>query len=93
MTRAIREHLRDFLAIIALIAAAIFSVVVILAGQKASIPAWVPLFGSDRFELKAEVSTGQSITPGQGQSVQIAGIRVGRNCAQGRLRSRQRDTY
>jgi phospholipid/cholesterol/gamma-HCH transport system substrate-binding protein len=77
MTRAIREHLRDFLAIIALVAAAIFSVVVILAGQKASVPEWVPLLGSDRFELKAEFSTGQSITPGQGQAVQIAGIRVG----------------
>ena len=77
MTRAIREHLRDFLAIIALLAAAIFSVVVILAGQKASIPEWVPLLGSDRFELKGEFQTGQSLTPGQGQSVQIAGIRVG----------------
>jgi phospholipid/cholesterol/gamma-HCH transport system substrate-binding protein len=77
MTRAIREHLRDFLAIIALVAAAIFSVFVILSGQKASIPEWVPLLGSDRFELKAEFETGQSITPGQGQAVQIAGIRVG----------------
>ena len=77
MTRAIKEHLRDFLAIIALVAAAIFSTFVILSGQKASIPEWVPVLGSDRFELKAEFQTGQSITPGQGQSVQIAGIRVG----------------
>jgi phospholipid/cholesterol/gamma-HCH transport system substrate-binding protein len=77
MTRVIREHLRDFIAILALIAAAIFSVFVILSGQKASIPDWVPLVGSDRFELKAEFSSAQSVTPGQGQSVVIAGIRIG----------------
>jgi phospholipid/cholesterol/gamma-HCH transport system substrate-binding protein len=77
MTRAIREHLRDFLAILGLTAAAIISVFVILSGQKASIPEWVPLFGSDRFELKAEFATAQSVTPGQGQSIDIAGIRVG----------------
>ena len=77
MTRVIREHTRDFVAILALIAAAIFSVFVILSGQKANIPDWVPLIGSDRFELKAEFSSAQSVTPGQGQSVVIAGIRVG----------------
>ena len=41
------------------------------------LPSWVPLFGGDRFELKAEFSSAQAVTPGQGQSVDIAGIRVG----------------
>src|SRR5829696_1210525 len=33
--------------------------------------------GTDRFELEAEFSTAQAVTPGQGQSVDIAGIKVG----------------
>jgi phospholipid/cholesterol/gamma-HCH transport system substrate-binding protein len=75
--RAAREHSRDVAAVLGLILAGVFAVVVILANQRATIPSWVPLFGSDRFELKAEFSSAQSITPGQGQSVDIAGVRVG----------------
>ena len=77
MSRALREHLRDVLAIVALLAAGIFATAVILANQRASLPEWVPLFGSDRFELKAELSSAQAVTPGQGQSVDMAGIRIG----------------
>ena len=77
MTRALREHSRDVIAIIALILAGLFALFVILAGQRTSLPGWVPLLGSDRFELKAEFSAAQAVTPGQGQSVDIAGIRVG----------------
>jgi phospholipid/cholesterol/gamma-HCH transport system substrate-binding protein len=77
MTRALREHLRDVVAIIALTAAGLFAGFVILANQRASIPEWVPVFGQNRFELKAELSTAQAVTPGQGQTVVVAGIRVG----------------
>jgi phospholipid/cholesterol/gamma-HCH transport system substrate-binding protein len=77
MSRALREHLREVIAIAVLVVAALFSSFVILANQRASLPGWLPLLGSDRFELEAELSSGQSITPGQGQSVDIAGIRVG----------------
>jgi hypothetical protein len=77
MRRAIREHSRDVAAIVALVLAGLFASFVILANQRASIPGWVPLLGSDRFELEAEFSSAQSITPGQGQSVDIAGVRVG----------------
>jgi phospholipid/cholesterol/gamma-HCH transport system substrate-binding protein len=77
MRRALRAHLRDVLAIIALVAAALFATTVILINQRASLPEWVPLIGSDRFALEAEFSTAQAVTPGQGQSVDIAGIKVG----------------
>jgi phospholipid/cholesterol/gamma-HCH transport system substrate-binding protein len=77
MTRALREHSRDVIAIIALILAGLFALFVILNGQRTSLPSWVPLLGTDRFELKAEFSAAQAVTPGQGQSVDIAGIRVG----------------
>jgi phospholipid/cholesterol/gamma-HCH transport system substrate-binding protein len=50
---------------------------VILVNQRAVLPNWVPLIGTDRFELNADFSTAQAVTPGQGQSVDIAGIKVG----------------
>jgi phospholipid/cholesterol/gamma-HCH transport system substrate-binding protein len=77
MRRALRAHLRDVIAIIALLAAALFATTVILINQRTTLPSWVPLIGTDRFALKADFSTAQAVTPGQGQSVDIAGIKVG----------------
>jgi phospholipid/cholesterol/gamma-HCH transport system substrate-binding protein len=77
MSRALRAHMRDVVAIILLLAAALFATTVILINQRTSLPGWVPLIGSDRFELKADFSTAQAVTPGQGQSVDISGIKVG----------------
>ena len=77
MKRAIREHARDFVAIIALVIFGFATVGVILVQQRFTLPSWVPVLGSDRFELKADLSSGQAITPGQGQTVDIAGIKVG----------------
>jgi phospholipid/cholesterol/gamma-HCH transport system substrate-binding protein len=77
MRRALRTHLRDVVAIVALLAAALFATTVILINQRVVLPNWVPLIGTDRFELKADFSTAQAVTPGQGQSVDISGIKVG----------------
>jgi phospholipid/cholesterol/gamma-HCH transport system substrate-binding protein len=77
MRRAIREHLRDFIAIGVLIVLAIVTTGVILARQQANFPSWLPILGQEHFELKAEFSSAQAVTPGQGQTVNIAGIRVG----------------
>ena len=77
MRRALREHSRDVLAITGLILAGLFAMTVILVNQRAVLPSWVPLIGTDRFELKADFTTAQAVTPGQGQSVDIAGIKVG----------------
>lgn len=77
MSRALREHSRDVLAIIGLILAGLLALFIILVGQGVTLPAWVPGLGSDRFELKAEFSSAQAVTPGQGQAVDIAGIQVG----------------
>src|SRR5215213_10967035 len=49
----------------------------ILSNQRFYLPAWVPVLGTDFFELKAEFATAQSVTPGQGQTVDIAGVPVG----------------
>ncbi len=77
MSRAIREHLRDFVAILVLVVLAVVVTGVILVQQSANFPSWVPILGTDRFELKAEFTTAQAVTPGQGQTVTIAGINVG----------------
>ena len=77
MSRAIREHARSFVAIIALFVLAVATVLVILVKQNAPFPEWFPGLGEDKFELKAELTSAQAVTPGQGQSVNIAGIRVG----------------
>ncbi len=77
MRRALRAHLRDVLAIGALILAGVFAVTVILVNQRANLPSWVPVLGNDFFHLDANFSTAQAVTPGQGQSVDIAGIKVG----------------
>jgi phospholipid/cholesterol/gamma-HCH transport system substrate-binding protein len=78
MRRAVREHLRDFIAIIALAAIALFALLVIFYNQKAAFPSWFPVLGQDFYSLNAEFSTAQAVTPGQGQAVQIAGINVGK---------------
>lgn len=77
MSRALREHLRDVLAIAGLVVAALIATTIILIGQRTTLPGWVPFLGSDRFELRAEFASAQAVTPGQGQSVDIAGIKVG----------------
>ncbi|HEX5956168.1 MAG TPA: MCE family protein, partial [Solirubrobacterales bacterium] len=77
MKRAIREHLRDFIAIIALFVAGLLVTGYILSQQQQPYPSWIPFLGDDRFELKAELSSAQAVTPGQGQTVNIAGVKAG----------------
>jgi phospholipid/cholesterol/gamma-HCH transport system substrate-binding protein len=74
---AIQKHMRDFIAILALMVIAVGVTGYILAHQRFYLPKWVPLIGTDFFELKGEFSTAQSVTPGQGQTVDIAGVPVG----------------
>jgi phospholipid/cholesterol/gamma-HCH transport system substrate-binding protein len=77
MRKAVREHLRDFVAIIVLVALGVAVTVAILLQQRIAFPEWVPFVGEDRFELKAEFASAQAVTAGQGQTVDIAGIKVG----------------
>jgi phospholipid/cholesterol/gamma-HCH transport system substrate-binding protein len=75
--RAIRNHIKDFLAIIALIFVAGFVAVIVLSHERLTLPGWVPFIGKNFFTLKAEFSTAQAVTPGQGQTVDIAGVQIG----------------
>jgi phospholipid/cholesterol/gamma-HCH transport system substrate-binding protein len=75
--RAIREHVRDFVAVVALAVLAVAVGIVILIQQGVTFPSWVPGFGSDSFELRGEFESAQAVTPGQGQTVSINGVEVG----------------
>lgn len=75
--RVIREHARDFVAIIVLLAIAAVVAVVILDHQRLTLPAWVPVAGKDFYSFNGEFTTGQAVTPGQGQTVDVAGVEVG----------------
>jgi phospholipid/cholesterol/gamma-HCH transport system substrate-binding protein len=50
---------------------------VILANQRLALPGWVPLIGQDFTEIEAELASAQAVTPGQGQTVNVAGVEVG----------------
>jgi phospholipid/cholesterol/gamma-HCH transport system substrate-binding protein len=49
----------------------------ILANQRLNWPAWVPVIGESQFKLRAELETVQGVLPGQGQAVNVSGVRVG----------------
>ena len=87
--RAIREHLRDFIAIAALLFAGLLVTGYILSQQQQPYPSWVPFLGDDRFELKAEFSTAQAVTPGPGPDGEHL-RRQGRRRLRGRARGRPR---
>ncbi len=72
MRRAIREHARDIAAIVALAALATVVGGYVLANQRLRFP-----WEGAPFRIKAEFATAQAVTPGQGQTVRISGVRVG----------------
>ena len=74
---AIRKHLVDFLAILGLVIIAFAVSTVILANQRMTLPGWFPVLGQNFTEVDAELSTAQAVTPGQGQTVNVAGVEVG----------------
>lgn len=77
MKRAIRTHFRDFIMIAGIAVAAVIVGGFILANQRLYLPKWVPGVGTEFVEYQAEMETAKSLTPGQGQTVTIAGVPVG----------------
>ena len=73
MKTAIRKHLGDFLAIIALFFIAIGVAGYILHNERMRFP----LVEEKVFPLKVELPNAQAVTPGQGQTVRVAGVEVG----------------
>src|SRR3954466_12386776 len=70
---AIRKHLRDFIAVAGLIVVALGITYIIVQHQRLRIP----ILEEKPFQLKAEFETAQAVTPGQGQTVVVAGVKIG----------------
>jgi len=73
MKKAIRDHATDFAAMILLIVIAVGVGGYILSQQRLRFP----LIEDAPKRIKAEFSTAQAVTPGQGQTVRISGVKVG----------------
>ena len=73
MATAIRKHFRDFLAVAALLVLGLAVSYYIVQKQRLRIP----ILEEKPFQLKAEFATAQAVTPGQGQTVVVAGVRIG----------------
>jgi phospholipid/cholesterol/gamma-HCH transport system substrate-binding protein len=73
VSHAIRKHLGDFLAILALVVIAAAVAAYILHNERLRFP----VVEDKPVLLKAELPDAQAVTPGQGQTVRVAGVKVG----------------
>ncbi len=74
MRLAIRKHWRDFLAVVGLIVLGVVVGVYILAEQGLRFP----LVSDTPKHIAVELANAQAVQPGQGQTVRVAGVEVGR---------------
>jgi phospholipid/cholesterol/gamma-HCH transport system substrate-binding protein len=70
---AISKHVRDFVAVIGLFAIAMAVLAYILTEQRLRFP----IIEEEPFVVWVELSNAQAVTPGQGQTVRVSGMRVG----------------
>ena len=73
MARQLRSQVRSIVAIIAMLGLGLVVTMVIVQNQRLRIP----ILEEKPFELKAEFETAQAVVPGQGQTIRVAGVRVG----------------
>jgi phospholipid/cholesterol/gamma-HCH transport system substrate-binding protein len=73
MMAAIRKNLADFLAVLGVIVLGLGIGVYVLSNQRLRFP----LVEEPFYTVKAELPDAQAVTPGQGQTVVVAGVRVG----------------
>lgn len=78
LSRQAQGHRKDTIAIVVLAIAGIVMMLGIFVQQKASLPSWLPLVGEEFEHVSAQFATAQAVTPGQGQSVDIAGVQIGK---------------
>ena len=71
--RAIKNHSGDFAAILVLLVLSVVVAGYILNHERLRFP----FIQSAPFTMKAEFSTAQAVTPGQGQTVRVSGVQIG----------------
>lgn len=72
MKRAIKTHLGDFIAILALVVVSLLVAGYILSNERLRFP-----WESSPYVINAELSSAKSVTPGQGQTVRVSGVEIG----------------
>ena len=77
MRKQIRKQLPVFTALIVLLVGSLGVVGFLLSHQRFYLPGWVPGVGTTFYDVKAELPTAQAVVPGQGQTVNVAGVKVG----------------
>jgi phospholipid/cholesterol/gamma-HCH transport system substrate-binding protein len=75
--KAFRSNIKAAVALLGLIVLGVAVGSYILSNQRLNPPAWMPVVGQDSFELKAQVESVQGVLPGQGQAVNVSGVKVG----------------
>jgi phospholipid/cholesterol/gamma-HCH transport system substrate-binding protein len=73
MTRAIKTHMTDVVAIVVLLVLSLAVAGYVLSHERFRFP----FIDSAPYTINAAFSTAQAVTPGQGQSVRISGVQVG----------------
>jgi phospholipid/cholesterol/gamma-HCH transport system substrate-binding protein len=77
LRKALKYNAKAGIALVGLIVLGVAVGSYILSNQRLNPPEWVPVVGESTFELKAELASAQGVLPGQGQAVNIAGVKVG----------------
>jgi phospholipid/cholesterol/gamma-HCH transport system substrate-binding protein len=73
MRDAIRKNLADFLAVVGVVVLGLGVGAYILSNQRLRFP----LIEDQPYTVRAELPDAQAVTPGQGQTIVVAGVRVG----------------
>lgn len=78
MTNGWRGHLKEVIALLGLIIVGVIVGGYIFAHQNVTAPSWVPVIGKTFFNMEARFTSASGVMPGQGQTVTISGINVGK---------------
>lgn len=77
LRKSLKRYGVHLAAIVILVVASLGIAGYILSNQRLYLPAWVPVVGTDFYVVNAEFASAQAVTPGQGQTVNVAGVPVG----------------
>ncbi len=77
LRKSLKRYGVHLAAIVILVIASLGIAGYILSNQRLYLPAWVPVVGTDFYVVNAQFTSAQAVTPGQGQTVNIAGVPVG----------------
>jgi phospholipid/cholesterol/gamma-HCH transport system substrate-binding protein len=77
MRDQIERYRTAFVSVVVIILVAALTGGYVLGHERLSLPSWFPVLGHKYFSLKGEFTTAQAVIPGQGQSVTIAGAKIG----------------